>query len=328
MFTKNEIIEILSDNSKNEWLFGLSDSIRKDNVGDGVHLRALIEFSNYCKNNCLYCGLRCLNKNVKRYRMPKSEIIETAKKAVDAGYKTIVLQSGEDIKYKINELCEIVSEIKKYNVAVTLSIGEYSFDEYKMLKDAGADRFLLRIETSNKLLYEKMHPNMSFEKRIECLKNLSELNFEVGSGCIVGLPFQTIESLASDILFFKEINADMIGIGPLIIHNNTPLSDYQNGDFILALKVMAITRILMPKINIPATTAMETLLKNGQEMALKAGANVLMVNVTDQIYSDNYSIYPNKIKSNSNIIEQKALIEQKLKSIGRFNSNDFGFRAR
>lgn len=325
-FSKNEVIEILKDNSQNDWLFSLADKIRKENVGDEVHLRGLIEFSNICKRTCKYCGLRCENKDIDRYRIEPDDIIFYAQKAVDMGYKTIVLQSGEDEYYSRELLCKIIKGIKTLDVALTLSIGERCFDDYKAFKDSGADRYLIRIETTDKELYKKMHPRMSFENRVRCLKDLGKLGYEVGTGCLVGLPGQTIESLANDILFFKEINADMVGIGPFIAHPHTPLKDCLNGDFTLALKVMALTRILLKNINIPATTAMETLNPNGRIIALQSGANVVMPNVTTTEYRAKYEIYPNKICINENPSQCFNCVSGKIRSIGRSVSTGYGFR--
>ena len=325
-FSKNEVIEILKDNSQNDWLFSLADKIRKENVGDEVHLRGLIEFSNICKRTCKYCGLRCENKDIDRYRIEPDDIIFYAQKAVDMGYKTIVLQSGEDEYYSRELLCKIIKGIKTLDVALTLSIGERCFDDYKSFKDCGADSYLIRIETTDKELYKKMHPHMSFENRVRCLKDLGKLGYEVGTGCLVGLPGQTIESLANDILFFKEINADMVGIGPFIAHPHTPLKDCLNGDFTLALKVMALTRILLKNINIPATTAMETLNPNGRIIALQSGANVVMPNVTTTEYRAKYEIYPNKICINENPSQCFNCVSGKIRSIGRSVSTGYGFR--
>lgn len=327
MYSRKEIIKILSDNNEenNKKLFQKADSVRRQNVGNEVHLRGLIEFSNICKCNCKYCGLRSSNNKIERYRIEKDKIIEIAKHASEMGYKTIVLQSGEDKYFSTEIMVEIIKEIKKLDIALTLSLGEKTTEEYKAFKDAGADRYLIRIETTDKELYKKMHPNMSFENRIRCLKDLKELGYEVGTGCLVGLPEQTIESLANDILFFKEIDADMIGIGPFIPHPNTPLKDEKTGDFNLALKVMALTRIILPDINIPATTAMETLNPNGRIIALQSGANVVMPNVTTTEYRAKYEIYPNKICINDNPDKCRNCIENKIKSIGRTISTDKGF---
>ncbi len=322
-FSKQEIIEILRDDSKNEWLLSLANRIRRENVGDEVHLRGLIEFSNICKSTCKYCGLRCENKNIERYRIQPEDIIFYAQKAVDMGYKTIVLQSGEDKFFSKDVMCEIIKEIKKLDVALTLSIGERSFEEYKAFRDSGADRYLIRIETTDRNLYSQMHPNMGFDNRVRCLKDLKALGFETGTGCLVGLPGQTVESLADDILFFKEIGADMVGIGPFIAHPDTPLKDEPNGDFILALKVMALTRILLPDINIPATTAMETLNPNGRIIALQSGANVVMPNVTVTEFREKYEIYPGKVEISDC---SREIIEEKINSIDRVIASGYGFR--
>lgn len=325
-FSRNDIIEILKDDLNNDWLFSLADKTRKEYVGDEVHLRGLIEFSNICKRQCKYCGLRCEDKFIDRYRISKENIISYAEHAVNMGYKTIVLQSGEDEYYNTDLMCEIIEGIKKLGVALTLSIGEKTYEEYKAFKEAGADRYLIRIETTDKTLYNQMHPNMDFDNRVRCLENLGRLGYEVGTGCLVGLPNQTIESLADDILFFKEINADMVGIGPFIPHPHTPLKDSATGSFTLALKVMALTRILLKDINIPATTAMETLNPNGRIIALQSGANVVMPNVTTTEYRAKYEIYPNKICINENPDKCKGCISAKIQSIGRTVSTSFGFR--
>lgn len=319
ILTKEEIVQLLLS-SNSSILFQAADEVRKKYIGDEVYLRALVEFSNICHCNCFYCGLRSENKNISRYRLSNDEIIDVAKNAVNLGFKTIVLQSGEDSFYSVDSLSEIISEIKKYDIAVTLGIGERTKDEYKALKNAGADRFLLRIETTDKNLYQALHPKMSFENRIKCLYDLKELGYETGTGCLVGLPNQTIESLADDILFFKKLDADMIGIGPLIVHPDTPLKSLNNGSFELALKVMAITRLLMPNINIPATTAMETLNPNGQIIALQSGANVIMPNLTPEKNRNQYQIYPDKASYSVDIVKEK------IKSIGRVVSSDYGFR--
>lgn len=325
-FSRNDIIEILKDDSNNDWLFSLADKTREEYVGDEVHLRGLIEFSNICKRQCKYCGLRCEDKFIDRYRISKENIISYAEHAVNMGYKTIVLQSGEDEYYNTDLMCEIIAGIKKLGVALTLSIGEKTYEEYKAFKEAGADRYLIRIETTDKTLYNQMHPNMDFDNRVRCLEDLGRLGYEVGTGCLVGLPNQTIESLADDILFFKEINADMVGIGPFIPHPHTPLKDSASGSFTLALKVMALTRILLKEINIPATTAMETLNPNGRIIALQSGANVVMPNVTTTEYRAKYEIYPNKICINENPDKCKGCISAKIQSIGRTVSTSFGFR--
>lgn len=322
--SKQKIIELLSTNE--DELFNLADEIRRKNVGDEVHLRALIEFSNYCKQNCLYCGIRRDNKSCTRYRLEPEEIIEFARKAREYGYQTIVLQSGEDPYYSVDKMEYILSEIKKLDVAITLSTGEKTLEEYKAYKNAGADRFLIRIETTDRELYKSLHPGMDFDNRVRCLKDLHDLGYEVGTGCLVGLPNQSIESLANDILFFKEINADMVGIGPFIPNPNTPLAGDEEGNFDLARRVMAVTRLVLPDINIPATTAMETLNPNGRLLALQSGANVVMPNVTEGDYRKYYELYPGKICVNDTPEKCRGCITGKIKSIGREVSQTKGFR--
>lgn len=319
--SKKEIVDILK--SPDTDIFKEANEVRKKYVGDGVHLRGLIEFSNICKCNCLYCGLQSSNKHVNRYRLSKDEILDIAKKGVDEGFKTIVLQSGEDDYFNTDLMCEIISGIKNLDVALTLSIGEKSFENYKAFKDAGADRYLLRIETTDKNLYKKMHPYADFDNRMRCLYDLKKLGYETGTGCLVGLPEQTIESLADDIFFFKELNADMVGIGPFIPHPDTPLKNANTGNLDLAIKVMAITRILLKDINIPATTAMESLRADGRLLALKSGANVVMPNLTDDYHKKMYEIYPNKISAT------RQDLDLKLKTINRYIETDScGYRNR
>ena len=329
--SQNEIVELLK--SDDELLFKYADECRKKYVGDEVHLRGLIEFSNVCKNTCKYCGLNCYNKKLERYRLTEDEIIDFAKKGVEYGYRTIVLQSGEDAYFTQDRMVHIIKEITKMDVALTLSLGEKSYDEYKAYKDAGADRYLIRIETTDIDLYHELHPKMSYENRVECLKNLQKLGFETGSGCLVGLPNQTIESLANDILFFKENNFDMIGVGPFIPHPETPLwtgkdtKEDKEKRFKLSLRVMAVIRLLLKNINIPATTAMESINPNGRIIALQSGANVVMPNITEGDYRKKYEIYPDKICINDSPAHCRSCITGKIASIGRTISQDYGFRA-
>lgn len=322
--TKSEIIELLNSDGKE--LYKYSDRVRQENVGDGVHLRGLIEFSNICKCSCKYCGLRSPNNRADRYRLEPDDIIKYAQNGVELGYKTVVLQSGEDNYYDTDKLCHIISEIKKNDIAITLSIGERTREEYQAFKDAGADRYLLRIETTDKELYKFLHPHMDFNNRVRCLKDIKDIGYEVGTGCLVGLPNQTIDSLADDILFFKSLDADMVGIGPFIPHPETPLKGELNPkNFDIALKVMAITRLILPDINIPATTAMETINPMGRIIALQSGANVVMPNILDSEYKVKYEIYPNKICLNEHSGKCRNCIEGKINSIGRYVSSTKGF---
>lgn len=324
--SRGELIKLLSDDDCNEALFAAADDVRRRYVGDGVHLRALIEFSNICRNNCCYCGLRRDNRNIKRYRIDADTIFNLAAYAArNMGLKTVVLQSGEDMFFDRDKLCDIIRRIKTLDVALTLSIGEKTAAEYKAYKAAGADRFLLRIETTDRDLYHRLDPGMNWQNRRRCLADIAAAGLEVGSGVMVGLPGQTIESLADDILFFREINADMIGIGPFIPHPDTPLKDAAGGTLEMSLKVMALTRLLLPDINIPATTAMETLAPDGQTKALQAGANVIMPNVTLTQYRRHYELYPGKSTTNYTPDESLKVLRDKITGINRFVAADKGF---
>lgn len=318
--TKEELIHHLKQQDYTN-LVALADQTREKYLGNEVHLRALIEFSNICRNNCLYCGIRCSNTNIKRYRLNEDEILKTTQSAVSLGFKTIVLQSGEDMYFDTLKLCHIIEQIKKYDLALTLSIGERTLEDYKAFKNAGADRFLMRIETTDKNLYHKLHPNQSWEHRNKCLLQIKDLGYELGSGIMVGLPNQTIESIANDLLYLQQLKVDMAGIGPFIPHPQTPLAKEQGGTLDLSLKTMALMRLLLEDINIPATTAMEALSPKGQILALKAGANVLMPNLTLPNCRKLYELYPNK----ENAVQTLEAIYQKLSSINRTVSNTHGY---
>ncbi len=325
---KEDIVELLRSSEFDVELFFAANAVREKYVGNAVHLRGLIEFSNICKQNCLYCGLRRDNKNVNRYRLSEEQILDFARKAHSYGYRTVVMQSGEDDYFTVEKLQVIIRQVKALDMAVTLSIGEKSADEYQAYKEAGADRYLLRIETTDKALYEKLDPGMSFNNWIRCLQDLKRLGFEVGTGILIGLPGQTIESLADDLLFFKNLDADMIGVGPFIPNPDTPLKDKPGGSFELSQKVMAITRLLLPDSNIPATTAMETLNRQGRIIALQSGANVVMPNVTEGEYRKFYALYPGKICINDTPAHCRGCITGKINGIGRTVAADHGFRRR
>lgn len=325
LLNKSQIVNLLAEDLYEKELFATADAVRKEFVGDEVHLRGLIEFSNICKNNCLYCGLRRDNGNIKRYRMTPEEIIELATRAVrEYGFRTIVMQSGEDLWFTPEKLKPILTAIKKLDVAITLSIGEKNFAEYAAYKKAGADRYLIRIETTDKDLYHRLDPGMSWDERKKCLLNLGELGYEVGSGIMVGLPGQTLESIADDLLFFKELKIDMAGIGPFIPHPDTPLKNETGRAFNLSLRTMAVMRLLLPDINIPATTAMESLHPNGRIIALQCGANVIMPNVTEGEYRQLYQLYPGKAGLNETPLHSKTSIGAKIEAIGRKIGTGYG----
>ncbi|MCU0665607.1 MAG: [FeFe] hydrogenase H-cluster radical SAM maturase HydE [Candidatus Omnitrophica bacterium] len=316
---KEEIFSFLNSDKKHDidQLFSRADQARKDFVGDAIHLRGIIEFSNYCKRNCAYCGLRRDNKNLKRYRMDYPEIFRHAIKAKDLKIPTVVLQSGEDPWYKIDKLCALIREIKKLGLVVTLSIGECSYADYKKLRKAGADRYLLRFETSDPKLYKKLKPGCLLSTRLSCLKNLKRLGFETGSGVMVGLPGQTDESLADDIMLFKKFKLDMIGVGPFIPHPHTPLARNKTGTLEKVLKVLALTRIVTKNTNIPATTAVGTIDALGRQKALACGANVLMPNITDAKYRKLYQIYPDKICISEDALRCRGCVEKMARALGR-----------
>lgn len=324
---KAEIVALLANRVDDAELFGVADRIRQRYVGDEVHLRGLIEFSNICKQNCLYCGLRRDNQDIKRYRLEPEAVIELAAKAKSYGYKTVVLQSGEDVYYTVERLQTVIHGIKDLGLALTLSLGEKTREEYRAYREAGADRYLLRIETTDRQVYDQLHPGMSLANRLRCLRDLRDLGYEVGTGIMVGLPGQSLESLAEDILFFKAIDADMIGLGPFIPNPATPLRAAAGGTFELALKVMAITRLLLPDSNIPATTAMETLNKQGRTIALQSGANVVMPNVTEGEYRQLYMLYPGKICINDTPAHCRQCIGGKIAAINRTIAQHAGFRS-
>ncbi len=327
--SREELVALLKDEDCVEELFAAADDVRRQYVGDEIHLRGLIEFSNFCKNNCCYCGLRRDNKNIERYRIDEDTVFLLAEHAARyMGLKTIVLQSGEDMHFTTEKLCSLIRRIKSLDVALTLSIGEKTAEEYLAYREAGADRFLLRIETTDKELYLRHDPGMSWENRAECIKNIGLAGMEIGSGVLVGLPGQMVESYADDILFFKEIDADMIGIGPFIPHPDTPLKSADGGTLIMALKVMALTRLLLPDINIPATTAMETLAPNGQVKALQAGANVIMPNVTLTQYRKHYELYPGKSTTGYTPDESLRVLKEKIARLGRTVGISKGYHVR
>lgn len=327
ILSKQDIIRLLSDEQNQEDLFRKADAVRKQYVGDEVHLRGLIEFSNICRNNCMYCGIRRDNSQLARYRMSEDELIETARKAAAMGFKTIVMQSGEDVWFSRERMCRIVEAIKKFNVAITLSVGERDYDDYKAWFDAGADRYLMRIETTDKDLYHRLDPGMNWQHRHECLLALKEIGYELGSGIMVGLPEQSVESIADDLLYLQKIGVDMAGIGPFIPHPQTPLKDAAGGTLNLARRTMAVMRLIMPDINIPATTAMESLHPMGRIWTLQSGANVVMPNVTEGEYRKLYELYPGKICVDDTPLHCKTCIGVKIMSIGRTIGQGYGGHA-
>ncbi len=295
---KQEIIEKLRFEDYTDLCRQACD-LRNFTVGRKVFLRGIIEFSNYCMRNCLYCGLRKDNQQLIRYRMEPDKIVALAEKIIGQGVRTLVLQSGDDFYYTAKTICGIVSRIKKIpaDVAVTLSLGERPLDEYKAFFDSGADRYLLKLEAASPDLYKKLHPGQTQRQRKTCLEQLKKIGYQVGTGGMIGVPFQTIENIAEDILYTKEIEADMAGFGPFIPHHDTPLHADPAGSAKLTIKVLALVRLISPDILLPVTTALETVEPGqGLDMGLKAGCNVIMPDFTPGELSTHYTIYDNKAR--------------------------------
>ena len=260
---KDEYLYLIQNRENcKDYLFERASQTRDKIYGKEIYIRGLIEFSNICKNDCLYCGIRKSNSNCDRYRLSKEEILECSDYGYNLGFRTFVLQGGEDSFYTDELLCDIVRSIKeKYpDCAITLSLGERSYESYKLLKEAGSDRYLLRHETANKEHYQKLHPKeMSFDNRIQCLKNLKELGYQIGAGFMVGSPFQTEENLAEELVFLKNLDPQMVGIGPFISHKDTPFKDKESGSVEITLFLLGLIRLTLPKVLLPATTALGTL---------------------------------------------------------------------
>jgi biotin synthase len=335
---RKEIVEILKsrDRAFLEKVWAEADKVRSYNVGSEVHLRALVEISNYCRRECLYCGLNKNNALLKRFRMPLSEIVETAERASAMGFGTLVIQSGEDPVLSADFISGLINRVRSVTpMAITLSLGERSIDEYRKWKEAGADRYLLKFETSDDNYFEKIHPAIEEVKisRIEILRQLKKIGYEAGSGVMVGLPGQSVESLADDLLIFKELDLDMAASGPYISHPNTELGrnvdpGYDAGEIELrAVTMIALARLLCPKANIPATTALTVMdPERGRILALQAGANVVMPDFTPEPYKSLYEIYAGKTESPLWDNDRQRGLLKLLESIGRKPSKGKGNR--
>lgn len=294
---------------------GISESV----YGKKIFIRGIVEFSNICRNDCLYCGIRRSNTNVQRYRLTADEIIQCCDEGYEYGFRTFVLQSGEDAGYSTETLADIVRRIKELHpdCAVTLSIGELEYEDYKLLREAGADRYLLRHETADREHYSKLHPeNMSWEHRMNCLKQLKELGYQVGAGIMVGSPYQTSQCLAEDMVFFEEFQPHMIGIGPFLPHKDTPFKDMPKGSYELTLFLLSLCRIMQPKVLLPATTALGTIRPDGREQGVLSGANVIMPNLSPVAVRKKYMLYDNKICTGDESAECRRCLERRMESIG------------
>jgi biotin synthase len=316
----NELLDLLNgmnDEDKN-YLIKKANETKMKVYGDKVFLRGLVEFTNYCKRNCEYCGIRALNKNADRYRLTLPEIIKVCEQGHKLGYRTFVLQGGEDEYYTDDKIINIVTEIKNKfpDCAVTLSIGEKSYDSYKKYYDAGADRYLIRHETASKELYEKLHPGMSFENRRKCLWDLKKIGYQIGAGFMVGLPGQGNEDYVKDLLFLEELKPHMVGIGPFIPHKDTSLANCSGGTLETTITMLALLRLLLPTVLLPATTALGTIDPTGREKGLKAGANVVMPNLSPVSVREKYSLYDGKICTGDEAAECRMCIEGRIKKAG------------
>ena len=322
--TRAEFLRLISmrrDLSKEdrEYLYSLARKKADDVYGKDIYLRGLIEFTNYCRNNCLYCGLRRDNRSVNRYRLTKEEILECADRGYALNFRTIVLQGGEDLSYSDDDICAIVSGIKELHpdCAVTLSIGEKSRESYEAYFRAGADRYLLRHETANEEHYHRLHPpELSMKKRMECLYDLKEIGYQVGAGFMVGSPFQTEECYADDLAFLHELQPEMIGIGPFIPHHDTPFRDKASGTLEDTLFFLAVLRLSFPEALLPATTALGTIHPLGREMGIKAGANVIMPNLSPAAVRKDYLLYDGKICTGDEAAECRHCMEMRMEKIG------------
>lgn len=293
--------------------------LRKLYYGDKVFTRGLIEFTNYCKNNCYYCGIRCQNPHAKRYRLSREEILDCCENGYELGFQTFVLQGGEDPFFTDERMTEIIREIKtRYpDCALTLSIGERSFESYRRFREAGADRYLLRHETADEAHYRKLHPeNLTLANRKRCLRDLKALGYQVGAGFMVGSPGQTSAELAEDLCFLEEQQPEMVGIGPFIPHHETPFAEAEAGSVDLTLFLLSVIRILLPKVLLPATTALGTLDPRGREKGLLAGANVVMPNLSPVKNRKQYDLYDNKICTGEEAAECRECLAHRVESVG------------
>ena len=296
-----------------------ADAVRRNVYGDAVFIRGLVEFTNYCKNDCYYCGIRRGNKNAERFRLTADEILACCEEGHALGFRTFVLQGGEDPFFDDGTLCGIVSSIRERfpDSAVTLSVGERSRDSYLELYRAGAERYLLRHETADNAHYGRLHPSvMSAENRKKCLFDLKEIGYQVGSGFMVGSPYQTVENIVCDLRFLKELDPDMIGIGPFVTHSETPFANFESGSAELTLRLLSILRLMFPHALIPATTSLGTVSPTGREDGLRSGANVVMPNLSPVRVRNKYLLYDGKICTGEESAQCVACLDARVRSAG------------
>ncbi|MCH5317681.1 MAG: [FeFe] hydrogenase H-cluster radical SAM maturase HydE [Eubacterium sp.] len=319
--TDDEFKALLEDDSKEtaDFLAERASAVKKEIYGNQVYIRGLIEFTNYCKNDCYYCGIRHGNANADRYRLTKEQILDCCEVGYNLGFRTFVLQGGEDGYFTDERIVDIVKAIKAGypDCALTLSIGEKSYESYKAFYEAGADRYLLRHETADECHYGKIHPKeLSLANRKQCLYNLKEIGYQVGCGFMVGSPFQTTESIIEDLKFIKELNPHMVGIGPFVPHKDTPFKDMAQGSLELTLKLLSIIRLMLPHVLLPATTALGSINALGREKGILAGANVVMPNLSPRDVRKKYLLYDNKICTGDEAAECIVCMKNRMKSIG------------
>ncbi|MCR5306900.1 MAG: [FeFe] hydrogenase H-cluster radical SAM maturase HydE [Oscillospiraceae bacterium] len=314
------LLQMLTEEPEDDTaLYAAADAVRRKWYGDAVFLRGLIEFTNYCKNDCYYCGIRHGNTRAQRYRLTADEILECAAEGYALGYRTFVLQGGEDPYFTDDRLCEIVAALHRNypDCAVTLSVGEKPKESYQAYFDAGAKRYLLRHETADEAHYRRLHPDsMSLENRRRCLFDLKAIGYQVGSGFMIGSPYQTPECLLSDFRFLQQLSPDMIGVGPYLTHPDTPFAGQPSGSLKRGLRILSMLRLLFPKALIPATTAFGTIAPNGRELALRAGANVVMPNLSPVRVRKLYALYENKICTGEEAAECRGCLERRIASAG------------
>lgn len=325
----NELAFLIENRNEeiSKYLFKKAREMCESVYGKSVFIRGLIEISSYCKNDCFYCGIRRSNKNASRYRLTEEEILECCKEGYTLGFRTFVLQGGEDAYYTDERLCKIVDAIKKAypECAVTLSLGERGYESFKRLFDAGADRYLLRHETASTEHYSKLHPSeMTLKSRMQCLYDLKEIGYQVGCGFMVGSPYQTTENIISDLQFIKAFSPQMVGIGPFISHCDTPFKNERNGSTELTVFLLAIIRLMLPDVLLPATTALGTLDPMGREKGILAGANVIMPNLSPLSVRKKYLLYDNKLSTGDESAQSKASLERRIQAISHHIVTDRG----
>ncbi len=319
--TREEWIRLIENRTPKlaQYLFEQAREVRERYYGKDVYIRGLIEFTNYCKNDCYYCGIRKSNRNAERYRLRKEEILDCCEEGYELGFRTFVLQGGEDGYFTDERMVHLISEIKRRypDCALTLSVGEKSFESYKKFYDAGAERYLLRHETYNIEHYGKLHPpSLSVKNRQQCLWNLKEIGYQVGTGFMVGSPYQTAENLADDMLFIKELNPQMVGIGPFVPHQDTRFARETAGTLELTLYMLGLLRLMLPKVLLPATTALGTIHPEGRELGILAGANVVMPNLSPKSVRKKYLLYDNKNCTGDEAAESVAHLKMRMREIG------------